>query len=409
MRKNTVQFFLLDTLLAFTFCLPSSQQAFAFSNCAALPTNMFSQPLSLPEITDLALACNPSTIAAWAQFKASYANIGIAKSAYWPQITAAMQWNEQSHGNNSNNSSTSDNPSNYGPSISLNYLVWDFGTRAEKVHAAKLQWQAANLTQNATLQQLIFQVEQAYYQALGQQALVLANQTSVTEGKANLTVAKALHQHGLATIGDIYQAQSALAQIELQTAEAKGAQQIALGQLLTSMGLPINSPIRLADLPEQIHPQAILKSFAELLEYAKQHRPDLLSARLQTKAAAAQLAITQQQALPTLQLSATSAINYPLKNGGNRNNLGIAITLPLFTGFAQHYAQQQAQVQTLQAQAQTEALSQQVALQVWQAYFNLQTCTEAINYSIALLKSSLQASQQAFGQYRAGVGNILNV
>ncbi len=61
------------------------------------------------------------------------------------------------------------------------------------------------------------------------------------------------------------------------------------------------------------------------------------------------------------------------------------------------------------ARASRDQLNQQVQFQVWQAYYTLQIAAENIVTTAVLLKSSIQASEQAMGQYTAGVGNILTV
>ncbi len=87
-------------------------------------------------------------------------------------------------------------------------------------------------------------MQQAYFQVLGQQALVSANQQSVKQAKASLDSAQALRANGMATIGDVYQAQASYAQANLDLQTSQGNYQTALGQLATAMGLPANANIR---------------------------------------------------------------------------------------------------------------------------------------------------------------------
>jgi outer membrane protein TolC len=69
----------------------------------------------------------------------------------------------------------------------------------------------------------------------------------------------------------------------------------------------------------------------------------------------------------------------------------------------------QARAQVEIAAATRDQLAQQISLQVWQAYFALQTAEKSISNTDILFKSSEQSMQQASGQYKAGVGNILMV
>lgn len=400
-----------------TFLCTYVTPVLADPDCSSLPDVEQQKPLSLIELTDIGLRCNPTTAAAWQQVKSNYADLGLAKSAYWPQLAGSVNWNEQNHTNsnsasiNTGSNTNRGNGTTYSPNISLNFLLWDFGNRAAKLNTAKLQYQAANLSYSESIQQLILQIEQTYYQAIGQQALAQANQENVYEAKTSLVVAKALHQQGLATQGDIYQAESALAQAELNLAQTQGAQQIAMGQLLATLGIPLTTHITLASMPERIDVQPLMQSLVDSLDYAKQHRPDLLAAEAQAKAAYSQLLAVKSQSLPTLQMTANAGKIYPLSNttGGSFNNLNFTLSIPLFTGFAQHYAEQQAAAQVKIADAQQKNLAQQVAYQTWQAFYNLQTSAKSLTNSDSLLKSSEHAAKQAAGQYKAGVGNILTV
>src|SRR5258708_180787 len=83
----------------------------------------------------------------------------------------------------------------------------DFGNRSNTVLAAQYAQIAANLNQNNAFQQVILEVQESYYEVLGQQALVSANQLSLKQAKTSLDVAQALRENGLATIGDVYQAE----------------------------------------------------------------------------------------------------------------------------------------------------------------------------------------------------------
>ncbi|HVV69553.1 MAG TPA: TolC family protein [Gammaproteobacteria bacterium] len=363
------------------------------------------KPLTLSEITDFALRNNPTTRLAWAQAKFAAASLGNAKSAYLPQITAGLsaQYSSNLFSNNQGSGNTT------GPNFSLSYLLLDFGTRANTVRAQHYALIAANLNQNSAIQQLIFQIEQAYYQVLGQQALIVANQQSVAEANTSVKASQALRSQGLATVGDVYQAQSSLAQATLSLEQATGNYQIALGQLATAMGVPANTPLQLTPLTEVLPIHKVSDNMQTLMAKATHNRPDLLAAAAQVRQSESQLTATKAAALPVVSLNA-SAGPVTIDNVGTTNtSISLNLTVPLFTGYSQTYQVRQAKAQVLASEADRDTLYQQVKLQVWQAYYALQTAGANVSSSEVFLKSSLQASKQARGQYQAGVGNILSV
>src|SRR5579862_6921639 len=88
----------------------------------------FDQPLTLVRLTDLALSNNPSTQIAWAEIRGSEAGVELARAGYWPQLTLG-------YGIQRAHSATSTDvagpyTTDYGPSLSLSWLLWDFGSRS---------------------------------------------------------------------------------------------------------------------------------------------------------------------------------------------------------------------------------------------------------------------------------------
>lgn len=364
------------------------------------------KPLTLPEITDFALRNNPETRLAWYQAKEAAANVGQAKSAYLPDLDGGggVQFSANVFASPTSASTT------YGPNFSLSYLLLDFGTRANDVLAAQYALIAANLNQNNVIQQVILTVEQAYYSVLGQQALVKANRKSVVEAKASLNAAKALRANGMATIGDVYQAQGSLAQANLNLQTAQGNAEIALGQLTTAMGLPANTKLRLAPLQKPFEIKNIHEKIEELLADAERYRPDLLAAEAQVRESRAEVAAAKAAGWPTLTLNATAEPGGVFSNtNGTTTITSLTLSVPLFTGFSYTYSVKSAQAQLKAAEAARDQLNQQVQLQVWQAYYTLQTAEENLKMTAVLLESGAQANRQAVGQYKNGVGDILSV
>jgi outer membrane protein len=362
--------------------------------------------LTLTQVTDFALQNNPSTRLAWFQAKAAAAQVGVDEGAYLPQLTGGFGVQYTANWfSDPNNSQTT-----YGPNFSFSYLLLDFGNRSNTVLADKYAQIAANLNQNNAIQQVILNVQQAYYDVLGQQALVSANEETVKQAKASLEAAQALRANGLKTIGDVYQAEGSYAQAQLDLQTSQGNFQTDLGQLATAMGLPANTPLQIAALQNPPKTDQIDQNIDRLLAVAKRNRPDLLAAEAQVRQSQAQLNATRASGWPTLSINATAEPGGVISNTtGTAVTASLTLSVPLFTGFTYTYNVKKAQAQMLAAQASRDQLNQQVQFQVWQAYFALKTAEKNIGTTETLLKSSVQASEQAFGQYKNGVGDILSV
>ena len=104
----------------------------------------------------------------------------------------------------------------------MSWLLCDFGTRSGTIDAAKYSLTAAQLDGNQTLQDLILEVEAGLLP--GTRACRRCKKPdlqSVQDATANLDNANQRKSSGLATIGDVYQAEAALATAKLGFADRR--------------------------------------------------------------------------------------------------------------------------------------------------------------------------------------------
>lgn len=367
-------------------------------------------PLSLPELTEFALRNNPKTRQAWFAARAAAAGVGIEDADSLPQVTA-------------NYSVTRTLPvsattgvvapwlTRFGPSISLSYVLFDFGVRDNQLEAAEYRLLAANLNQNRVLQDVVFQVEQAYYRLIGVEALVRVNEQSLKNIQTALEAAQRRRESGLATVADVYRAETQVAQAQLNLTRSRGEFEKARGQLATAVGLPVNRTVSVQTLSAPPQVREITTSLNDLLERAKASRPDLVAAEAQARAARATANATAKAGLPSIEV--TSAAGHSLF-GDNRPavsnySLGLNLRIPLFTGFKDTYSVRQAEAQASQAEATRDTLFRQTELDVWQAYYDLQTAAGGITSTEAQVKSAEQTAQATLARYQAGFGSILDL
>ena len=203
--------------------------------------------LTLSEIVELELRNSPVTRAAWFDAQAAAAEVGSKRSEYFPSLELDGNYTRQKTaalGGRSIFISTS-----YGPSLSLSWLLLDFGGRQADVQEAQHALFAADWTHNAAIQNLVLQVENAYYQYLNAKALRAAQQSSVASAKESLSAADARHGAGVATIADVLQAKTAFSQAELSLETVEGQIQTIRGALATALGVPANIPVEVGELP----------------------------------------------------------------------------------------------------------------------------------------------------------------
>lgn len=377
----------------------------------ASPLPEVSAKLTLAEVVSIALATNPQTRASWLAAQAAAAQVGRKRAAYYPRLDASIALTRVSQwalGGRFGFQQTT-----YGPSLSLTYLLLDLGGRGARVQEAFQALLAADFAHNATVQEVIFQVEQAYFAYLAAEALQEAAKKSLEDAEKHLEAAKTRKDVGLATALDVMQARTAVAEAKLQLASLVGQLESVRGSLATAMGYSATVPVSVAAVLPEVEQLQELEKVEELVAQALLDNPEVQAARARQRQAEAKVAATRSEGLPALALSAGANRTYYLPQGvvSYRDNwsLGVNLRLPLFTGYDQYFAVKQAEFEAQEAQATRIALEQKVTLEVWTAYSNLNTARAKLGAAQELLTAATQTQEVAQGRYREGVGSMLDL
>jgi outer membrane protein len=368
------------------------------------------QPLSLPELTEFALRNNPQTRQSWLAARAAAAGVGIEKADQLPQISGAYSVN-RIQPVSATTGTISPWQTRFGPSISLSYVLFDFGARAYQVESSEYRLLSANLSHNRVLQDVIFLVEQAYYRLLGNDALVRVNSQSLSNAKTALEAAQRRRESGLATVADVYRAETQVAQSQLNLTRSMGELEKSRGQLASVVGLPVNVAISIRPLEQPPQIGEMAAGISELLEKAKSSRPDLVAAEAQVLAAQANAKAVARAGLPSIEVIGAGGHTLFNDNRASVSNysIGLALRIPIFTGFRDTYSTRQAQAQAEAAAANRDVLFRQAEVEVWQGYYDLNTATSSISSTQAQVRSSEQTSQATLARYQSGFGSILDL
>lgn len=366
--------------------------------------------LSLPELTEFALRNNPRTRQAWFAARAAAAGVGIERADDLPSITGSIALT-RTQPVSATSGAVSPWVTRYGPSVSLTYVLFDFGVGDRRIESAEYRLLAANLVQNRVLQEIIFQVEQAYYQLIGLDALVQVNVQTLKNTQTALDAAQRRRESGLATVADVYRTETQVAQAQLNLTRSRGDYEKSRGQLATLVGVPVNATIRVQSMSAPPQMKEISLSLSNLLEQAKSVRPDLVAAEAQARSARASAEATARAGLPSIELAAAAGHTqfHDNRPSANSYSVGLNLRIPLFTGFRDTYTLRQAEAQAAQAEAARDTLYKQTQLEVWQAYYDLQTAVDGIGSTDAQVRSAEQTAQAVLARYQAGFGSILDL
>lgn len=362
--------------------------------------------LDLSDVVELSLCNNPQTRLAWANARAQAAQFGIAQSAFLPSLSAGVSRSR----NDSSGSAAQLRYSQTAGSLSANYLLYDFGGREATLENARQLLTALAATQDATLQNIFLLAVQSYYQRYAAEAAVIAAREAVRASQESLQAAETRYRIGANTPADRLQAQTAASQAKLTLIQAEGNAKTSVGILANVMGIDANAALVIAEPADAAPLEAFQRNIDELIAAAKQSRPDLAAAEAQVKAAQANVGAVSATGMPSVALTANRNYNdNGLTNALRSDAIGITVSIPLFSGFNATYKQRAAEAQLDAKAAQLDQLSKQVSLDVWRAYYALQSGIEAVRASTDLVVSAEASEKMAAGRYQAGYGGILDL
>ena len=392
--------------------LTASEKAVAPVTASLVPADVVPriQALTLTDVVDLALGNSPATRLSWAQARAAAAAYGSVNGRFFPTITGDVTGGP-SRAISANPAFLPSNRRTVIPSVSLQYLLLDFGARSGTSRAAREALFAADFTHNATVQNVLLRTQQAYFEYQASRGVLQAARANVSTAQQNLAAAERRREVGVATIADVLQARTAQAQAELVAQGADGTLQGARAALALAMGLDANRSFDVAADSSALPLQQLSESVDSLIARAERDRPDLAAARAQVRQSEAQIAVARSALFPTLTLGSAAGRNF--SNVPNLEGRTYALTLglqvPIFSGNTRQYDVVVARENAAAAVARAEQVRLEAAAQVYTSYHTLRTAAQRVTTSVTLLSTATQSEEVARGRYAEGVGNILDV
>ncbi len=387
--------------------------------------------LSLMDVVALALANNPATRQSWAQARAAADVYGASRGAIFPTITgdvtAARTGSSGGRGVAIGAGGTAGNPPGGGstrttgaavtgtvteltPSLNMSYLVFDLGGRSGSIEAARQRAIAADLVHNATVRDVVLQVESSLFSFLANRALRDAERTAVTEAEADLAAARERYRVGVAAVQDVLQTQTALSQARFQLEALEASVMSSQGNLAVSMGLHANTRFTVPEVAASDSVAAVGLSVDALVARAIALRPELAQLRAQAAALAAEVRVARSAGYPALALSSSaSRVHSTISSPTNTYSIVLGLQIPIFSGFTQQYDVRAAREQYAAGLAQVASQEQQITLEVFTSYYALNAAARRVRTASELLADAARSADVAAGRYRAGVGTIVDV
>jgi outer membrane protein len=398
----------------------------AVRRAAALGNTGFSVPrkqYDLPALVDLAERESPETREAWEVAREAAAGIGLAESAYLPQLSLQAIGGFQHTPLPAPKNLV---PAGYFvsdtreviPALVLKWLLFDFGRRDAQLQAARADSFVANVSFTGAHQKLIFQVSQAYFDLGAARGKLHAAQKALSTALTTQDAAVAKQNNGLATVVAVAQAQRQTAQARYTLAAAEGTERTAWANLIVALGVPAATEIDVVDSAELPLPPAPADSVSKAVEQALAHRPDVIAALGNVDAAEAALKGERRSYYPEIELSGQAFQNIGSLNsdGGPYSSIDrpgqsllLSFKVPLFDGGTRRNRIAMADAKARQAQEQLAGARDAASQQVVRAYNGLLTSLAEYDAATELSQAAHTAYEAALRSYRQGVGTYTDL
>ena len=377
-------------------------------------------PQALPEVltldkaVELALSNHPSLRVASGNQAIQEAQVGQAQAGFYPQVQGSLGYNRRTTNSVSTfqgsrpdaRRTVGDMTGFYSSSVTLNQLLYDFGTTKSKVEAQQFQFQAANSDAQTAVQLVVINVQQAYFSLQQAQRLVSVSEEAITQFEKHLDLAKGRFKAGVAPKIDVTTAEVDLSNAQLSLITARNNALVARVTLNNAMGIQTTKQYRVQD-PVQAEQYRV--SLDEAVARAMRLRPEMISQRAQEQAAEAAIKAAQGNFFPTVTSSANysySAIDFPLVWNWS---VGGTVNVPIFSGFLTQQQVAQARATLLTTKANGDVLRQTILLDVNQALLNLEAAWEKLRVTAVTVEQAKERLALVEGRYKAGLSTAVEV
>ncbi|MDO9268494.1 MAG: TolC family protein [Methylobacter sp.] len=309
-----------------------------------------SQSFTLDQAIDYALSNNPDLQIATERISQAEAQLGVALSAFYPQVTAKVGYD---HSNNpaqvfsmivsqrdfnANSINNINNPGyrqNFRPEIIGKLSLFRGGQDYQNSKAAELGISAAEFERSSVRNALIEAVTASYYAYLAAQEAHKVAQDSISAIASELKQTKLRYEAGTVLKSDVLSLQ--VKSVEAQEAQIRAANGIELAKtsIATLLGLSAEQAFTVASTSSTLPEPKLTTSFNDLLELAMTQRPEVKAAANQVEISQRRIKSEQGAYLP----KADAYVSYGQNSqspgfSGSKDNVtaGVSVEMDLFSG-----------------------------------------------------------------------------
>ncbi len=396
----------------------SNAAGFCFFCLALFTIPVSASPQQLPELTlpqahEAALRSHPRITVAELRALAAHKVTREARSGFFPNLSA----NVVAVGTAESNTRLAaigslNNPSIFernAEGLVLSQLITDFGRTANLTRSAGFHARAEEAQAQATREQILLEVDSAFYAALQAEAVAKVAQQTVATRQFFLDQVTALASNKLRSELDVSFARVNLEEGKLLLSKANSDLQAAFTQLSTLMG--VREPQAYHLIEEPLPAANAFTNASVLIQQALQTRPDLLRARNERDAAVRFSQAEKALHYPSIAAYGSAGV-VPIHDPQLPDNYaaaGLSLSLPLFAGGLYSARQSEATLRARAADANLQDQENNAIRDVRIAWLNAQNAFDRLSITRQLLENASRSFDLAQARYNNGASSIVEL
>ena len=356
--------------------------------------------MTLDKCIELALGNNPQINAAFHDILASDARIKQVWANYFPQLSWQTGYTKikQLQLSDALGRNLTFNYYILGQ-VTLQQMLYDFGVTQNQATIKRLDYEAYKTTLSATINDVIYQTKDAYFNLLFAFENRRVAEDTVKKFEMFYNQAKAFYEIGMNPKVDVTIAEVNLSNAKLQLIQADNAVNLAVAKLNNVMGVPF---IDKYNVQERLKYQPVDVTFNKSVEIARDARPELKLAELKVESANQTMKLVKKSYFPTLSVEGQYQRGGKSWNSNYGYNIGGYLNFPTINGMLIKNEIKEARYLYDKEKANAKNTQNSIYLEIQNAYLTLEEKKNQMPVAILGVKQAKENYELSYGRYRVG-------
>ncbi len=278
-------------------------------------------------------------------------------------------------------------------------MLYDFGVTQNQATIKRLDYEAYKTTLAATINDVIYQTKDAYYNLLYAFENKKVSEDTVNKFEMFYNQAKAFYEIGMNPKVDVTIAEVNLSNAKLQLIQADNAVNLAVARLNNIMGVPF---IDSYNVQERLKYQPVDVTFNQSIEIAREARPELKLAELKVESANQTLKLVKKSYFPKLSVEGQYQRGGRSWNSNYGYNIGGYLNFPTINGMLIKNEIKEARYLYDKELANAKNTQNQIYLEIQNSFLKLEEKKNQMPVALLNVKQSKENYELSYGRYRVG-------